>query len=385
MVRAPYFCRVKPFLPPLPIVLVWLVTLCCLTSCAMKVAPTGGPVDRTPTEVASTDPANGALNVSERTLTIRFTSYVDRGVRNAIVIQPKARFTSSYAGNEIEVTFEDELLPNTTYTVTLGTDWKDMRGNSPTQAMSVTFSTGPEIDTGAITGTVSGAELRNIKVLVYAGADTLGPAFNPMQRFATYVMPVGSAGVFTVAGLRDGAYRLVVVQDGNSNDLLDVNESYAMAISDIDIRQGARQRVELVLGPSLSKMRDDSIAAATPPDTTQRDTSARDTTKRSIEPGSIEGTFQDSLDLKGPYLLRFKEASGSVTAVVRVRSGESWRVEAIPPGTYSMDLVIDANRNDRYDHGMPFPYAFAERMVPISRSVTVRSRWTSEGVAVVVK
>jgi len=351
----------------------------------MKVAPTGGPVDRTPTEVAATDPANGALNVSARTLTITFTDYVDRGVRNAIVIQPKTRFTSSYAGDEIDIRFEDDLLPNTTYTVTLGTDWRDLRGNSPTQAISVTFSTGPEIDTGAINGTITGGDLRNIKVLVYAGADTLSTSFNPMQRFASYVMPVGSAGVFTVAGLSDGWYRLVAVQDGNNNDLLDANESYAMAISDIDIRQGARQRVELVLGPSLSKMRDDSIAAAAPPDSTRRDSVARDTTKRQVEPGSIEGSFQDSMDLKGPYLLRFKEASGSVTTVVRTRNGESWRVEAIPPGTYSMDLVIDANQNDRYDHGMPFPYAFAERIVPISRSVTVRSRWTSEGVAVIVK
>ena len=392
MARAPYFCQVMSLVFRL---LVLLVLLSTLTSCAMKVAPSGGPRDTTPAEVESTDPADGTRNVSDRTITVRFSDYVDRGVRNAIVVQPKVRFSSSYAGNEIDVTFEEDLLPNTTYTVTLGTDWRDLRGNSPTRAATVTFSTGPDIDTGSIDGIVTGRDLKNVRVLVYRGADTLSADFTPAQAFADYVMPVGSSGAFTIAGLRDGLYRVVAVQDNNGNDLVDANEDYAMAPSDIEVVQGASPSLALLMGPSIASVREDSVKAAEAAradtaqvDTIDVDSTVADSVQTPVErvvPGRIEGTFLVETDLKGPYLLRFKESSGAVAAVVRVQNGETWVVEDIPPGTYSGDLVIDTNQNDRYDHGLPLPFTFAERHVPLDLSVSVRQRWTSEGVNVVVQ
>ena len=245
-----------------------------------------------------------------------------------------------------------------------------------------------------IEGTITGSNIKNTVVLLYAGADTLTADFTPTSRFAQYNMPVGSSGAYTVAGLRDGWYRIVAVQDGNGNGLLDGNEDYAMAPLDVEVLQGASQPLSLLLGPSLATMRKDSATAAeseTRVDSIAVDSLALSDSTAIVdvapppEPGRIEGTFSIDSTIKGPYLARFKERSGAVAAVVRIQNGEAWRVEAIPPGTYSVDLVIDANQNNRYDHGVPFPFSFAEQWMPLDLTVSVRQRWTTEDVRIVVK
>ena len=207
-------------------------------------------------------------------------------------------------------------------------------------------------------------------------------------------MASGDEAGARAAGLRDGLYRVIAVQDNNSNDLLDVSEAYAMAPFDVEVLKGASAPLALLMGPSTASVREDSVKAAralqadtVQADSIAADSAAVDSAAVSVErvvPGRIEGTFQVNTDLKGPYLLRFKERSGTVAAVARVRNGDAWEVEAIPPGTYAVDLVIDTNQNDRYDHGLPLPFTFAERWHSLDLTVSVRQRWTTEGVNVVV-
>jgi len=47
--------------------------------------------------------------------------------------------------------------------------------------------------------------------------------------------------------------------------------------------------------------------------------------------------------------------------------------------------VIDTNRNDRYDHGLPVPFTFSEQWVLLDTTVSVRQRWTTEDVRIVVR
>ena len=362
----------------------------------MKVAPSGGPRDTTPAAVTETRPQTGATNVEEPVITVDFDDYVDRGIRNAIAVQPNVRFTTSYSGNSIDIEFLEELQPNTTYAVTIGTDWRDLDGNTPTSATSIVFSTGPDIDTGEIRGTVHGANLRNVEIFLYPNADTLTEAFSPTRDFAPYRMPVGSSGKFLIGGLKDGLYRIVAVQDQNGNGLVDGNEQYAMGSEDVrvmgDGRRETEDGIQMLLGPSFAEMSDTTkkdtvkqvVADSVRADSTVADTTRADTVERE-EPGTIMGTFVDSLNLGGPYLLRFKDKAGKAQGVVRVQSGESWTVPEIQAGTYSVDVVIDANENDRYDHGLSTPFTFAEKWYPLSVTVNVRRRWTTEDVRIILK
>lgn len=358
-----------------------------LSSCAMKVPPTGGPHDKVAAKVSVVEPASGSRNITPSSITFTFDDYVDRSVRNGFVIQPATRFSTSYAGDEVEVSFEEPLAPNTTYVITLGTEWKDLRGNTPAEAVTMVFSTGPDLDSGRVTGSVTTQKKQNLVALLYANADTLTAAFDPRSRKSEYRMPIGTSGSLSIGGLRDGRYRLIVIRDDNKNFLLDANEDYVFAPEDLDVISGASYAQQLLLGPSLTEQADTVI----PKDTAATKDTTKDTTKVDrvdsvrVDPGTVIGTFADSLQLKGPYLLRLRNTTDKVIRSIPLAGNGAFAVDSVPPGSYAMDVVIDRNNNGQYDHGTPAPFQLGERWIPIQGTITVRARWSTEDVKVVLR
>lgn len=217
----------------------------------MKVAPTGGPRDTEAAVVIETEPRNGTTNVVRPTVRFVFDDYVDRSVRNAITVLPAVRFQTSYAGDEIEITFTDSLAPATTYTVTLGTTWTDVRGNTPTQSYTIAFSTGDVLDSGVINGKAYGSSLASATVLCYPRIQFDSASFSPSSTRALYAQPLGTSGAFSLRGLADGRYRVIVVRDENRNLLVDGNEEYCIAPNDVVVAQGRADALLLLLGAPL--------------------------------------------------------------------------------------------------------------------------------------
>ena len=222
------------------------------SGCAYKVAPTGGPRDSIPAAIILVDPPSGSTGVTSTEIHIQFDDYIDRGIRNAITVLPSTRFSTSYAGDEITIGFREPLASSTTYSVTIGTDWTDNRGNRPLEAYTYIFSTGPTIDSGTISGRVSATSLQNVIVMCYPKADSLRADFSPIATKAPYIIPVGTSGVFSIKGLADGRYRVIACRDENKNSMLDINEDFATATSDVNV-SGA-QTTPLLL--SLGRARD---------------------------------------------------------------------------------------------------------------------------------
>ncbi len=219
----------------------------------MKVPLTGGPKDTTPASITSTVPPSGTASYNGNTVVFAFDDYVDRSARNAISVLPNARFTTSYAGDEIEVAFPDPLDANTTYTVTLGTEWTDLRGNKPTAAHTIVFSTGAVIDTGHISGYVRAGAAQNLFFFCYQNADTLSDTFSPRVLSPKYRLPIGTDGTFSLRGLSDGRYRVLVVRDDNRNGLLDNTEDFVVAPADVVVQNGQSEPLSLLLGPAIDK------------------------------------------------------------------------------------------------------------------------------------
>lgn len=484
---------------------------------------------------------------------VLFNKYVDPGVRSMVIVQPEVPYRVSYAGNEISVDFQRELDSNTTYSVTIGTNFTDTHNNRPEQAASVVFSTGARIDTGTISGTAKSASTENLIVFCYAldgiNADTLRPSHTPPRNR----MPVGTSGSFTINGLHDGHYRLMAVMDVNRNALLDPNEDFGMPTSDTHVENGVAHPVLLHVGPALdifkpylsrarststrtivatmSENVDSSALVATsfvvrdsvsgsrislrsvtispdgrdrvvlhtnealPPGTylvrgdsaTVRDSagnfladtgspircmasSVTDTTRlrivstsildsarkvntpvildvrfsdavdttsaewitpsiyryrhattatsgtwdslavplrglRSVlgspmrdtvlvrrfltsersDPGTIAGTLTDSLHVGGPFLLRILFGKDSIVATKALEGGGEWTIENVPEGTYTMDVVLDANRNGKYDYGRVRPYQPSEFVWTVTTPLRVRARWTVDGIVILLK
>ncbi|MBE2265221.1 MAG: Ig-like domain-containing protein, partial [Flavobacteriales bacterium] len=175
-----------------------LILVIVLSGCALKIAPSGGPANTAPTRVLEVFPASGSVNQEQPEIRFVFDDYVDRSIRNSITVMPKTPFVTTYDGDAISISFSQQLLPSTTYSVTLGTSWRNLRGIEPTQATTIIFSTGPVIDTGTISGRVVAENLSNLVVAAFPRADTLDSAFNSMKAIAPYQIQIGSDGTFSI-------------------------------------------------------------------------------------------------------------------------------------------------------------------------------------------
>ena len=362
----------KPTTTLLTGLIVSLAFACTVTGCAVKGAPSGGQRDTTTAAVVETDPPTGSLNFNENTIRISFDDYVNRSIRNSLSIQPEVRFTSHYSGNEIDIEILEDLEENTTYSLTLGSDWRDLNGNSPTESMSVIFSTGPDIDTGRINGRVFGSSMSKVIVTLYPKADTLDDTFSATRTFPRYSMPVGTSGSFVISGLKDDVYRVVALQDGNNNRLVDAQEIFSMATNDLTVEDGKTDDVQMLLG----ELKEDSVELRTENAEPVKDT---------IDPGTLMGTFVDSLNRAGPFVMRLISNKGDVVVTAPVVSGEAWTIEEVPPGSYSIDIFIDRNGNGAYDQGKPYPFEFAEPWFPLTTTTSVRQRWTTEDVMLILR
>jgi uncharacterized protein (DUF2141 family) len=159
---------------------------------------------------------------------------------------------TAYAGDEIEIEFLEPLVANTTYSVTLGTAWSDVRGNRPTAPYSLVFSTGADIDTGSIKVGVQGAGFDNAVVFCQpiAGDSVYAPRNTP----ARYRVPLGTSGECVIRGLANARYRLLVVRDANRNGMVDPGEDLGTATRDAEVRNGGSDTESMTLAPAPDRV-----------------------------------------------------------------------------------------------------------------------------------
>jgi hypothetical protein len=199
-----------------------------LVSCAGQRAPEGGPIDTDPPYVASTIPPNYTTRFRGNSIAIEFNKYVDhRSVEGALFISPSlGQLEFDWSGREVEIRFTGTPRRSTTYVVTVGTDVADLHNrNKMAQSFTLAFTTGEDIDHGAIEGRVFPRKETDpaLGVMVFAyrldglNADTL----DPRSTKPDYVTQTGKDGGFLLRHLAFGMYRVVAVRDEYKNLLYD--------------------------------------------------------------------------------------------------------------------------------------------------------------------
>ena len=124
-------------------------------------------------------------------------------------------------GKRVVVEFLDSLIANTTYTIDFGDAIVDNNEGNPLGQFSYAFSTGPEIDTMAVSGTVLNAEnlepIKGIQVGLHKNLNDTAFTKLPFDRISR----TDSRGQFTIRGVAPGKYRIYALQDGNQNYMYD--------------------------------------------------------------------------------------------------------------------------------------------------------------------
>ena len=217
-----------------------------LSSCAVPVAPTGGPADAVPPEIADTDPAEGTTSFGGTQLRITFSEYVNEAsFARAFSISPELDQPVDIAWRRRTVTlrFRSPLRENTTYRVTVDKSLRDANGVSLSRPLVFAFSTGPEINRARLVGVVrrgaTGAGAGDMDIYAYdaaydslASRDPIDPN-NPsdarvLPERPLYRTQTNSEGTFELTYLAAGEYFVVGIADQNANRQPDDGEWIAI-------------------------------------------------------------------------------------------------------------------------------------------------------------
>ena len=207
-------------LTPYPIITVCILIL--LAACASIGSPEGGGWDITPPKIVKCHPENMATNNKAKRLTLTFDEYIviENASEKVVVSPPQKEMPEIRTnGKKIHVTLYDTLRPNTTYTIDFADAIVDNNENNPMGNFTYSFSTGGQIDTMQVSGTLLEAEdLEPIKgMLVGLYSDLSDTAFT--TRPFTRVSRTDGSGRFSIKGVAPGKYRIYALQDMDGNFL----------------------------------------------------------------------------------------------------------------------------------------------------------------------
>ena len=226
--------------PALPVALV-LGSMLFSHACAnTSQAPTGGKKDTIPPRIVAFSPEHMSVNVptTETKLVFTFDEYVTIKKASNIVLSPPQAVApkSRIRGKSVEVTFEEDLLPDMTYTLDFIDAIADNNEGNMFPGFTYVFSTGEHIDSLMMTGIVQDCNtldpVKGVTVMLYK--DHSDSAV--FLRRPAAVTKTDDWGFFCIRNIKDTAYRLYAVKDDNNNYKYDPNDKELVAFVDSLIR-----------------------------------------------------------------------------------------------------------------------------------------------------
>jgi hypothetical protein len=151
MLRLPNLCKI----------LFALYMIQGLVSCANIVPPSGGPRDSIPPYRIFARPKDSTTNIQPKEIIIAFNEYIaTTNIQENLVVNPGTKNTPLIESklNTVRIRLNDSLSSNTTYRIQFGNAIRDVNEGNIAQDFSYVFSTGNQIDSGKLQGTVKLAE-----------------------------------------------------------------------------------------------------------------------------------------------------------------------------------------------------------------------------------
>jgi hypothetical protein len=214
-----------------------------LTQCARRGSPTGGPKDETPPVMLRAVPPQKTVGFKEDRIRIYFDEYIKLNkLQEQLVISPPLEQTAylispqSVAAKYIEIAFMDTLSTNTTYTFNFGESVVDNNEENPYSFFSYVFSTGAEIDSLQLRGSITDALDRNpesfVSIMLYPVDSTYSDSTTYKNKPLYYTNTLDSLTSFSLPNLKAGTYAVVALKDAGKNFLFDPSVDKIDAVND---------------------------------------------------------------------------------------------------------------------------------------------------------
>ena len=170
--------------------LVYVIVLLFIGSCAVIKPPSGGPKDITPPLLVYAEPPSGTLQYKGEQIRIEFSEYMDESsIEKGIRVFPnvEGEILINTRGTNLTVDFPDNLEEDQTYVINLSRNIKDEHGIEMAEAIFLAYSTGDQIDDGAISGVVWGEGPMSVHLWRIIQQDSLENIFQTRPNYFTDV------------------------------------------------------------------------------------------------------------------------------------------------------------------------------------------------------
>ena len=209
-------------IPAVPVVII-LATMIFSHSCANTTTPpSGGPKDTIPPHIVEIEPLMNSTNipVHKPKIYIKFNEYVQVKDAKSLFLSPPLEKAPKYRlkGKGVEITFENDLDSNKTYTLDVTNAIADNNEGNMFPGYTLVFSTGDKIDSMVVTGLVQDCNtlqpLKGATVMLYKDqADSAIFLKRPDAAVKT-----DEWGFFCLRNIQDTVYRMYAIIDENNNN-----------------------------------------------------------------------------------------------------------------------------------------------------------------------
>lgn len=201
--------------------LLYLLFSLLLSSCASRIAPAGGDKDSSGPKVILANPDSGSIRFSTDRIELEFDEFIElKDGGTGILFSPPLSQSVDYLirKKNLRIKWNEELLPQTTYTLVIGKSVCDITESNPMAEYRYVFSTGDFLDSLKLTGSVrdafSNLPLKDVVVALYeSDADSV-----PQKMLPRYFTRSKESGEFGIENIKQGSYTLLAFEDKN-NDL----------------------------------------------------------------------------------------------------------------------------------------------------------------------
>jgi len=197
-----------------------LVGFTLLSSCAQIGTITGGAKDITPPRIEKSTPLDGSVNVVTNQIEIEFDEFVvlQKPKENLVLLPSNVTYETKLINKTLTLDLQEDLSPNTTYSLYLNGAVKDLTEGNDT-LIQLVFSTGPFLDSNVVNFQVKDAFTNDIQSEITVGLFDSLKQIQPI-----YFSKTDGQGIARIRAVADGTYFYAAFADENKNRTRDGDE-----------------------------------------------------------------------------------------------------------------------------------------------------------------